>query len=191
MKNFSNKDIVEYLRKNFTSVDGLWFVKIEELLGFEKALEIDKEVWRVLPKIQARFIKAMLEEKFLYIQKAGAFQQNLTIEAGGKQDSQQGLTSFGTEEFFVEALRIKMRLDNFKFRLLKKPGLVKVIINQCPWHEIMLKSKREHLSDKIGSSICITEYAVFASEFLENSSFKITSQICNSARACVFEFRTV
>jgi hypothetical protein len=128
MKNFSSKDIVEYLQKNFTTADGLWFVKIEEILGFERALEIDKEVWKVLPKIQARFIKTKLEEKFLYIQKSSAYKQNLANETDGKQDIQQSLNSFGTEEFFIEALRIKMRLDNFKFRLLKKPGLVKVII---------------------------------------------------------------
>jgi hypothetical protein len=191
MKNFSSKDIVEYLQKNFTTADGLWFVKIEEILGFERALEIDKEVWKVLPKIQARFIKTKLEEKFLYIQKSSAYKQNLANETDGKQDIQQSLNSFGTEEFFIEALRIKMRLDNFKFRLLKKPGLVKVIINQCPWHEIMLKSKREHLSGKIGSAICSTEYEVFASEFLKNTSFKIKSRICNSATTCVFEFSTI
>jgi hypothetical protein len=174
MKNFSRKDIVEYLQKNFTTVDGLWFVKIEEILGFERALEIDKEVWKVLPKIQARFIKTKLQ-----------------IETGKKLDNRQGLTHFGTEEFFIEALRIKMRLDNFQFRLLKKPGLVKIIINQCPWHDIMLKSKREHLSGKIGSAICGTEYEVFASEFLKNTSFKIKSRICNSATTCVFEFSTI
>jgi len=187
MKNFSNKDIAEYLHRNFTSVDGLWFVKIEEILGFENALEIDKEVWKILPKIQARFIKSKLEEKFLPIQDDNANQhfQN----RNKKQDFRKDLIDFGPEEFFVEALRIKMRLDNFKFRLLKKPGLVKVIINQCPWHEIMLKSKREHLSGKIGSAICGTEYEVFASEFFKDSSFIITSQICNSAKTCNFKFR--
>ena len=189
MKNFSNKDIIGYLSRNFTSVDGLWFVKIEEILGFEKALEVDKEVWKILPKIQARFIKAKLEEKLLTEEKTSLFQRNLTINNTGKEDSQQNLKGFGSEEFFIEALRIKMTLDNFKFRLFKKPGFVKAVINCCPWHETMLKSKREHLSGKIGSTICCTEYSVFASEFINNSTLKINSRICNSGRTCVFEFK--
>jgi hypothetical protein len=34
-------------------------MKIEENLGFDKALYIDNEVWKVLPKIQARFFQSI------------------------------------------------------------------------------------------------------------------------------------
>jgi hypothetical protein len=37
-------------------------MKVEEKHGFNDALEIDKEVWKVMPKIQARMIKAMLKK---------------------------------------------------------------------------------------------------------------------------------
>ena len=54
----------EYFRRSYTAVDGLWFMKVEERMGFEKALQIDEAVWRVLPKIQARTLKAMMDLPF-------------------------------------------------------------------------------------------------------------------------------
>lgn len=55
----TDKQIAEYFRRSYTAVDGLWFMKVEEIWGFEAALQMDEEVWRVLPKIQARMLKAM------------------------------------------------------------------------------------------------------------------------------------
>jgi len=164
MKNFSSKDIKEYFYRNFTSVDGLWFVKIEEQYGFEKALEMDKEVWKVLPKIQARFIKSRLLAK--------------SLPVSGNEP----------ETLFIEAVRIKMKLDNYKFRLSGKPGMIKAAVTHCPWHEIMVRSNRQSLSEKVGSAICSAEYSVFASEFLKSFNLKISSRICNGDKNCIFEF---
>jgi len=50
----------EYFRRSYTAVDGLWFMKVEERMGFEAALRIDEAVWEILPKIQARALKAMM-----------------------------------------------------------------------------------------------------------------------------------
>jgi hypothetical protein len=50
----------EYFRRSYTAVDGLWFMKVEEKLGFDEALLMDEAVWRVLPKIQARTLKEMM-----------------------------------------------------------------------------------------------------------------------------------
>lgn len=36
-------------------------MKVEEKNGFDSALDVDREVWRVMPKIQARMIKSMLK----------------------------------------------------------------------------------------------------------------------------------
>lgn len=46
--------ITEYFRRSYFAVDGLWFVKAEEHLGYQEALELDLRVWEVLPKVQAR-----------------------------------------------------------------------------------------------------------------------------------------
>jgi predicted ArsR family transcriptional regulator len=50
----------EYFKKCFLAVDGLWFMMVEQADSFDKALEMDRRVWEVLPKIQARKIKALL-----------------------------------------------------------------------------------------------------------------------------------
>ena len=42
--------LCEYLRRSYTAVDGLWFVKLEERFGFDTALQIDQEVWLVAAK---------------------------------------------------------------------------------------------------------------------------------------------
>ena len=52
---------IEYFRRCYQAVDGLWFMKVEEKIGFDSALDVDHEVWKVMPKIQARMIKSMLK----------------------------------------------------------------------------------------------------------------------------------
>ncbi|MGD1019940.1 MAG: DUF6125 family protein [Verrucomicrobiia bacterium] len=56
----TDKQAAQYFHRCYTAVDGLWFMKVEEKHGFEAALEADHQVWKVLPKIQARMLKAML-----------------------------------------------------------------------------------------------------------------------------------
>lgn len=58
MLNLSPDQIADYLRKSYAAVDGLWFMKVEETEGFDKALDIDEKVWQVMPKIQARKMKS-------------------------------------------------------------------------------------------------------------------------------------
>jgi len=57
MLKLSKRQVQKYLHRSYAAVDGLWFVKTEEKIGFRKALEIDKEVWKVMGKIQARALK--------------------------------------------------------------------------------------------------------------------------------------
>jgi hypothetical protein len=60
MLTLSQKQITAYLQRSYGAVDGLWFMKVEEDAGFDKALDIDEKVWQVMPKIQARAIKSFL-----------------------------------------------------------------------------------------------------------------------------------
>ena len=62
MGQLTNKQIIEYFHRSYKAADGLWFMKVEEKYGFNAALEVDKEVWKVTPKIQARMVKAMLDK---------------------------------------------------------------------------------------------------------------------------------
>ncbi len=55
-----NQALVEYLRRSYTAVDGLWFVMVEEAHDFDHALALDERVWQILPKIQARKAREVL-----------------------------------------------------------------------------------------------------------------------------------
>ena len=61
MTDLTERQKMEYFRRSYTAADGLWFMKVEEQYGFLKALQVDEAVWRVLPKIQARTIKSMMD----------------------------------------------------------------------------------------------------------------------------------
>ena len=60
MTDLSLQQVADYFNRSYKAVDGLWFMKVEEKYGFDSALELDNEVWKVIPKIQARMIKSFL-----------------------------------------------------------------------------------------------------------------------------------
>jgi hypothetical protein len=153
----TQKQAAEYFHRSYKAADGLWFMKVEEKYGFNAALEIDREVWKILPKIQARIIKSMLR----------------------KPESETAL---------LESLKAKLTLEGFKFEVKQKPSGFQIHIADCPWHNLMVKSGRENLSEKVGTAICNTEYAVWASEFDENVRFTLQTQKCKGSESCVLDF---
>ena len=163
---FSDKDKAEYYHRCYKAVDGLWFVKTEQMYDFDSALEIDQEVWNIMPKIQARFLKKKLE-------------------------AEEGLAAL--DICFTK----KLELDGFKFKTDRQKdgnGIVGIsfIISECPWHEILIRSKREHISDKIGGIICSTEYNVWASEFGKDIKFSFSGErICRGDARCILSFNPV
>jgi hypothetical protein len=157
MIKLSNEQIIEFLRRSYTSIDGLWFMKMEEKYGFEAALDIDREVWKVFPRIQARLLKSM-----------------------SKMD--KGI------EALVECYTTRLALEDFTFHIEKSDDGVKVIIEKCPWHEIMVKSGREKLSGRIGDVICQTECETWAREFGEEIRFESKGRICKGETECIIKF---
>lgn len=59
MNDLSERQIIEFLYRSYVAADGLWFMKVEERFGFDEALDIDRMVWSVVPKIQARLLRSM------------------------------------------------------------------------------------------------------------------------------------
>jgi len=155
----NDKQIAEFYYRSYTAVDGLWFMKVEEKYGFDAALEVDNEVWKVLPKIQARMLKSI-----------------------GKMET-------GMEALF-ECFTTKLTLDGFTFKAEKSKhdSGFRIIIDGCPWYDVMVKSGRENLSEKVGTRICNTEYSVWASEFDDNISFELQCQICKGSESCILQF---
>ena len=154
MSHLTNQKIIEFFHRSYKASDGLWFMKIEEKYGFDAALAIDKEVWKVMPKIQARMIKAMLE--------------NVSL---------------------LESLKTKLSLEGFKFTVEQKENEFQIQINNCPWHNLMVKSGREKYSEKVGTTICNVEYSVWASEFDENMRFTLQTQKCKGSEHCLLNFK--
>ena len=159
MIELSDKQVSEFFHRSYTTVDGLWYMKVEEEYGCDAALEIDNEVWKVLPKIQARMLKSI-----------------------GKIEN-------GMEALF-ECLTTKLILDGFNFKTEKTENGsgFRVIIDRCPWYDLMVKSGRELLSGKVGSRICNTEYSAWASEFDNDIRFELQSQLCKGSESCRLQF---
>ncbi|ABK14914.1 MAG: L-2-amino-thiazoline-4-carboxylic acid hydrolase [Methanothrix sp.] len=75
-----DRDVIEYFKRSYRAVDGLWFMKVEERYGFDTALEIDDDVWRVMPKIQARALKSIMNESNGLESLARCFTAKLSLE---------------------------------------------------------------------------------------------------------------
>ena len=160
MLDLTDRQIGEYFKRSYTAVDGLWFMKVEEQYGFDTALDIDDEVWKVMPKIQARKLKSM----------------------GGFEDGLDALH---------QCLTTKLELDGFEFATerIDDGDALRINLTNCPWHNIMINAGREHLSEKVGTRICSTEYQVWAAEFGENIYFQLQDQICRGRKCCTLIFR--
>ena len=151
--------IAEYFRKCFLSVDGLWFVKLEDVSSFEKALELDIAVWKVLPKIEARTIKQLLSLGDGIESLKKAFDFKLTAEEYGYLIKSSSKKSF------------------------------QIHVHDCPWVNHISKAGRKHLIDKIADAICPVEYETFAREFGPAIGFKHDQKGCHKQHHCIFTFR--
>jgi hypothetical protein len=153
--------LVEYLRRAYHAVDGLWFMMAEEAHDFEQALALDRRVWEVLAKIQAR--KA----------------RELTGCAG---NSPQEL---GT------CFSLKLAADGHRFSLRTDGGDVVFAIQDCPWLRLLRKSDRADLAALVAQAICPTEGRVWCSEFGGEYEFEMPVMGCAGAERCEMRFRRV
>lgn len=153
-----HKLIAEYFKKCFFSVDGLWFVKLEEDASFEKALEIDIAVWKVIPKIQARAVKQLLglNDGIADLQKAFTFK--LTAEGYAHEIKPSSKKSF------------------------------QIHVHDCPWVNHISKAGRKHLLQQIADAICPVEYETFSREFGKGICFTHEQKGCRKQQHCIFTF---
>lgn len=160
MADLTNAQIADYFRRSYSAVDGLWFMKLEEAAGFELALDVDERVWQIMPKIQTRKLK----------------------ELTGRDHGLDAL---------YECFTTKLRIEDFEFTSTREgdgTGFT-VRITRCPWYDLLVKSKREHLAATIGTRICGAEYAVWAAEFGESITFSLGDQLCQRRDQCMVRFQ--
>ena len=157
----NEKQISELWHRSYKAVDGLWFMKVEEKYGFDTALDIDDEVWKILPKIQARMLKASDE---------------VAPGIDGLLDCLS--TKLALEGFAFEPVKAA---DGSGFEIR---------ISRCPWHDVVVSSGRAELSETIGSRICLTEYSAWAAEFGDNIRFELGERICGGSASCILNFKS-
>ena len=155
----ADKLVAEYFKRCFLSVDGLWFVKLEEVFSFDTALDIDVAVWKVLPKIQARTIKKLLC--------LGDGIENLRTACDFK---------LSAESYSYELLPLDA-------------GGFQINIHDCPWVKHISKAGREHLLDRIADAVCPVEHETFAREFGSDIAFQHLQKGCRKQQHCVFLFQ--
>ncbi len=148
--------------RSYSAVDGLWFMMVEERLGFEAALDIDAQVWQVMAKIQARELRRLLDAPM----------------------GLDGLAQCLEAKFEWEGFAARIERPN--------ADTLHCVLQSCPWHEAMLRSGREHLSGRVGERICPVEFAVWADEFAvadQPIKYTLDALLCQEQECCVLTFR--
>lgn len=157
--NLTDNKLREYFKRCFFAADGLWFVIVEQEFGFEKALDLDKGVWAILPKIQARKIRELLSVKK------------------------------NTIHNLWEALEFKFRAEDYEFEVqTAKKKKLEIALTSCPWLKMMEKSGRQELARKIGEAICPVEYSAWASEFDMKFQSAMSNRLCANHNPCLLCF---
>ena len=98
--------------------------------------------------------------------------------------------NFNFINFFLINL-IFLDLEGFKYSMENRCNGFSMVINRCPWYDLLVKSNRSHLAEKVGTCICNSEYAAFAREFGNNIGFTIREQLCAGIEKCVLDFQVI
>jgi hypothetical protein len=161
MKTGMDAERAAFFRRSYCAVDGLWFMMVEERLGFEAALDIDAQVWQVMAKIQARELRRLLDAP-------------MGID---------GLAQCLKLKFAWESFDAQIERPN--------ADTLRCVLQGCPWHEAMVRSGREHLSGRVGERICPVEFAVWADEFAiagRPIEYALDALLCTGQECCILTF---
>jgi len=161
MDSLTDRQVSEYFHRSYKAADGLWFMKVEEKYGFDAALGIDKEVWKVLPKIQARMIKSMLAENGSKVTLLDSLIVKLSLE------------SF--------KFRVEQDEDSFRIRISDCPWHDLMIKSG---RETLSGAVGTAIC-----GIEYSVWAVWASELDENVEFTLEAQKCKGSKHCILNFK--
>lgn len=151
---FSDAQIADFLRRSYFVVDGLWFMKAEERLGFDQAMALDEAVWDVMSKVQARKARALLG-----------------IESNGLPD-------------LMRAFQLKLASEAYEFEVSLENGRGIITIRVCPWFEILKSSGRTQIAEVIADRICAREYTGWITEFGGEIALEFKQRLCIERDQC-------
>lgn len=84
----------------------------------------------------------------------------------------------------VAALAFKCDVEGYDAVVEPADGGVAVGISSCPWMEILRKSDRLHVAEKMGGIICTVDFAGWAREFLGEVDVELSGQLCGGEGPC-------
>ena len=154
----NDQTLAEYLRRAYHAVDGLWFMMAEQDSDFDHALDLDRRVWEVLAKIQARKARELLRV------------------TGNSPDD------------LARCFSLKLTADGHTFDLEADPGGVRFTIRGCPWLALLENSDRRHLAARVAQTICPTEGRLWCAEFGAEYTFAMPTMACSGADHCEMRF---
>lgn len=156
---YDDKAIIEFLRRSYFAVDGLWFVRVEQEHSYDEALRLDEQVWEILPKIQAR--KAC---ELLHIQ--GSALADLAL-----------------------ALNLKFIAEGYDYRVMEQVhDTLRIGISACPWLAILQKSGRMSKAVEVCDRVCTRDFSGWAAEFSEGIAFSLPKKLPDGASVCELVF---
>ena len=133
---------------------------------------------------------------FMKVEKKYGFDSAFEIDAEvwtvmGKIQARMMKVFLGHENnpnVLFESLVTKLEIEGFRFTAIKTENGFRIKIDDCPWHNLMIKSGRKHLSRIIGKNVCSTEYQAWISELANSMKFEFKSQICCESKRCIIDF---
>ena len=159
MAAFDDKAVIEFLRRSYFAVDGLWFVRTEEDRSYDEAMKLDEQVWEVMPKIQARKAKELLK-----------------IEGGSLADLALGLW-------------LKFAAEGYAYQVAgRTQSVLRIHVYDCPWLQILRKSGRMSKASDICNRICAREAEIWAKQFSEDIDFSLEAKLPDGAPVCELLF---
>jgi hypothetical protein len=88
----------------------------------------------------------------------------------------------------ARALKAKLTVDRYEFSMSETSAQLQVTFTTCPWHDLIVRSGRAQLSERIGGVICGNEFPVFAREFGCSCSAPSEQRLCRDGASCSFCF---
>ena len=156
---FDDKAIIEFLRRSYFAVDGLWFIRIEDEHSFEEAIRLDEQVWEILPRIQARKARELLK-----------------IEGGTLADLALGLW-------------LKFAAEGYDHCVVERTtDVLRISVSECPWLSILEKAGRTSKAAEICDSICTRDFSTWAAQFSPGINFSLERKLSEGAPACELLF---
>ncbi len=101
---------------------------------------------------------------------------------------QQQLTLTRDAPGLARALKAKLALDRYSFTAIETRDGIEIVLSACPWHDLILRSGRRHIAERIGGVICGVEFPGFAREFNCSCTAAPERRLCADGTPCRFRF---